>query len=59
MEPRGCNRWQPVANQASRKRLKSAETATGCHQLPESFHGKEEVDRSPSVVGDLGSLHYC
>jgi hypothetical protein len=30
MEPRGCNRWQPIA-----KRLKQAKTvAVGCDQLP-------------------------
>ena len=36
MEPRGRNRWQPVANRSSReKRLKHAKTvAVGCDQLP-------------------------
>jgi hypothetical protein len=39
MDARGCNRWQPVANQASRKTAQIGRN--GCHRLPESFHGKE------------------
>ena len=38
------NRWQMERPQ---KRLRQAQTvAVGCDQLPESFHGKEEVDGS-------------
>jgi hypothetical protein len=40
----GGNRWQMGTAQ---KRLRQAKTvAVGCDRLPESFHGKEEVDRS-------------
>lgn len=40
------NRWQM---ERRRKRLRQAKTvAVGCHQLPESFHGKEEVTYAPA-----------
>jgi hypothetical protein len=52
MEPRGCNRWQSDANQVSAKGRKQAKcVATGCHQLPETFHGKEGVDGSSPSEG--------
>jgi hypothetical protein len=56
--------WSPVVatggnrSQIRRaaKRLKSAETvATGCHRLPESFHGKEGVDGSSPSEGSAKS----
>src|SRR5438093_12616980 len=35
MEPRGCNRWQAVANAAGRTGRKQAKTvAVGCDRLP-------------------------
>ncbi len=41
MEPRGCNRWQSLANPLGLKRLKDAKTvAVGCDQLPKELHGK-------------------
>ena len=43
MEPRGCNRWQPVANHA---RAKSAKTS----------HGKEGVDGSSPSEGFTNPL---
>ena len=60
MEPSGRNQWQPVANGKARKRLKQAQTVvTGCDQLPEGAHRKEEVDHSqqarrPSSSGWAG-----
>jgi hypothetical protein len=36
------------------ERLKQAKTvAAGCDRLPETFHGKEEVDRPRSQAGRL------
>src|SRR2546430_12410970 len=47
MEPRGCNRWQAVANPKARRSAETSETvAVGCDQLPIGAHGKEGVDRS-------------
>ena len=47
MEPRGCNRLQSAANRTGPETTKQAESvATGCHRLPETFHGKEGVDGS-------------
>jgi hypothetical protein len=53
MEPRGCNRWQSVANHDRRRPAKQAKSvAVGCHRLPEKFHGKEGVCRGlPPVAG--------
>jgi hypothetical protein len=52
MEPRGCNRSQSPAKRQVRKPQNQAKTvATGCHQLPEKFHGKEEVDGSSPSEG--------
>ena len=52
MEPRGRSRWQPVANQIGAEAAKmSGNRCRGLRPLPESFHGKEEVDGSgPSEV---------
>ncbi len=45
MEPRGCNRWQPVANRAAAKTAESNRTvAVGCD-------GKEGVDGSSPSEG--------
>jgi hypothetical protein len=39
MEPRGCNRWQSLANPSREKTAKQAKSvAAGCHRLPETFH---------------------
>ena len=44
MEPRGCNRWQSVANQIGAEPAKTSEiVAVSCHQLPETFLVKEGV----------------
>jgi hypothetical protein len=62
MEPRGCNRWQPVANGAAAKARKQAKTvAVGSNRLPRAAHGKEGVDgSSPSegskIPGNQGFL---
>jgi len=46
----GGNHWQ---NAQGRKPQKQAKTvATGCHRLPEKFHGKQGVCRGlPPVAG--------
>jgi len=36
---------------------KQAKIATGCHQLPETFHGKEGVDGSSPSEGSAKGLH--
>jgi hypothetical protein len=42
MEPRGCNRWQPVANGIGADAPEQAKTvAVGCDRLPHGSHGKE------------------
>ena len=42
MEPRGCKRWQSSANRGAAEAAETSETvATGCHPLPEKFHGKQ------------------
>ena len=49
----GGNHWQ---NAQARKPQKQAKTvATGCHQLPEKFHGKQGVcgGLSPVAAGPL------
>jgi hypothetical protein len=53
MEPRGCNRWQSTANRLSTETAKTSQSvATGCHRLPETFHGKQGVCRGlPPVAG--------
>ncbi len=52
MEPRGCNRWQSVANQVGPEPAKQAKSvAVDCHRLPEKFHGKEGVDGSSPWEG--------
>ena len=52
MEPRGCNRWQPVANPMA---LKVAETSEnrcrGCNRLRSAAHGKEGVYGSSPPEG--------
>jgi hypothetical protein len=62
MEPRGCNRWQAVANGARPKSAETRETvARACDQLPTGAHGKEEVDGSSPSAGfaseSSGSTH--
>jgi hypothetical protein len=55
MEPRGCNRWQPVANRTGRGTAKQAETvAVGCDRLREGADGKEGVDGSSPSEGKSG-----
>jgi hypothetical protein len=52
MEPRGCNRWQPLANpppQEPRKQAKAV--AVGCDRLPGGAHGKEGVSGSSPEEG--------
>jgi hypothetical protein len=45
MEPRGCNRWQPVANHLDPEAPKQGKTvAAGCDRLPQAAHGKGRVD---------------
>ncbi len=52
MEPRGCNRWQSVANRTARKPPKQAKTvAVGCERLPRKRHGKEGVSGSSPEEG--------
>src|SRR5436190_21977012 len=47
MEPRGCNRWQSVANRLSAETAETRQNrCRGCDRLPETFHGKEGVDGS-------------
>jgi hypothetical protein len=57
MEPRGCNRWQPVANAPAEERPEQAETvAVGCDRLRKGAHGKGRVD-STSFLLERGSLY--
>ena len=52
MEPRGCNRWQPFANDPRPKTANQAKTvAVGCDPLPREVHGKEGVDGSSPSEG--------
>jgi hypothetical protein len=56
VEPRGCNRWQLAANRSDAETAKQAKSiASGCHQLPEKFHGKQGVCRGlpPAAGGPL------
>jgi hypothetical protein len=58
MEPRGCNRWQPLANpppQEPRKQAKAV--AVGCDRLPGGAHGKEGVDGSSPSEGSAKAPH--
>ena len=49
MEPRGCNRWQSVANRIAAETAKQAKTvAVGCD-------GKEGVDGSSPSEGSYGN----
>ena len=58
MEPRGCNRWQPIANPP---RSETAETratvAVGCDQLRKGAHGKEGVSGSSPEEGSAKAPH--
>jgi hypothetical protein len=51
MEPRGCNRWQPVANPNGPKTVETSENR--CRELRPLFgaHGKEGVDGSGPSEG--------
>jgi hypothetical protein len=52
MEPRGCNRWQSVANPTATKTPETSETvAVGCDRLPIAAPGKEGVDGSSPSEG--------
>jgi hypothetical protein len=52
MEPRGCNRWQPVAKAQRLERPKKPKLpAVGCDGLPFGPHGKEGVDGSSPSEG--------
>ena len=52
IEPCGCNGWQLVANEVGAEAAKMAKSvAAGGDRLPESFHGKEGVDRSSPSEG--------
>jgi hypothetical protein len=52
VEPRGCNRWQSVANRIGAEAAKTSENrCRGCHGLPEAFHGKGGGRRFESVRG--------
>jgi hypothetical protein len=56
MEPRGCSRWQPVADRIGTEAAKTAKTvAVGCDQLPESFQGKKGVGDSSPPEGSAKS----
>jgi len=58
MEPRGCNRWQAVANAVSAKRGRQAKTvAMGCDRLPRGVHGKEGVSGSSPEEGFAKAPH--
>ena len=57
--------WSPVVamggnhrqNAQGRKPQKQAKTvATGCHRLPEKFHGKQGVCRGPPPLREFPSL---
>ena len=49
MEPRGRNRWQPVASATAPKTAKTL--AVGCEELPLGPHGKEGVGGSSPPEG--------
>jgi len=53
MEPRGCNRWQSVANPIGAKAAKTSQNrAVGCDRLRLEVHGKQGVCRGlPPVTG--------
>jgi hypothetical protein len=56
MEPRGCNRWQPVATgrkctSSKRRAIKPKRFAVGCDRLPKGAHGKEGVEGSSPSEG--------
>ncbi len=52
MEPRGCNRWQPVAIARPKNGPDQAKTvATGCNRSPFGAHGKEGVSGSSPEEG--------
>src|SRR5437588_2989371 len=56
MEPRGCKRWQSVANRRIAETAKEAKSvATGYDRLPEKFHGKEGVCRGLRQFQKRGS----
>jgi hypothetical protein len=56
MEPRGCNLWQPVANQRPQKPQKQAKTiAMRCDQLLFGAHGKGGVDLRLRPTADARS----
>jgi hypothetical protein len=58
MEPRGCNRWQPIANpRALRTAEISQNLAVGCDRLPAEVHGKEGVDGSSPPEGSAKAPH--
>ena len=50
----GGNR--PQIDRRSRPRKQAKSVATGCHPLPETFHGKEGVDGSSPSEGFTKSL---
>jgi hypothetical protein len=51
MEPRGCNPWQPVANDRGANGYKQAKTvAVGCDWLPKGAHGKRRVDATSLLL---------
>jgi hypothetical protein len=55
MEPRGCNRWQPVANRIGAETSKTSQTvAVSGDRLPIAAHGKGRVD-STSLLLKRGS----
>jgi hypothetical protein len=52
MEPRGCNQWQPAANQPALKAQEQAKSvATGCRWLRHEVHGKEAAPGSSPGEG--------
>jgi hypothetical protein len=57
MEPRGCNRWQPVAKRSRLKRARTSQTvAVGCDRLPRPQNGKEGVSGSSQEEGSAKFL---
>ena len=58
MEPRGCNRWQPVADETDADVTKSSKTvAVGCDRLRPGPHGKEGVSGSSPEEGSAKAPH--
>ena len=52
MEPRGRNKWQAVADGATKNTTESSQTvAADCDRLPLGAHGKEGVDGSSPSEG--------